>query len=181
MAALVGVLLAWRKPALRQSLAIALLVGGSLWGGGNALVAALERSRQLPELALMDLQGRPVDLHELDGRPMVVNLWATWCPPCRREMPVLEAAQKANPEIRFVLVNQGEHAEAVTRFLAEQGLEPDEVLLDAGNRLGQATASHGLPTTLFYDANGRMQHSHMGELSAASLEHGLRQMPQAQR
>ncbi|MCY1273100.1 Thiol-disulfide oxidoreductase ResA [compost metagenome] len=177
-AALVGLLLAWRKPVLRQSLAIALLVGGSFWGGGNALVTALEQSRQLPELTLMDLQGQPVDLRELDGRPLVVNLWATWCPPCRREMPVLEAAQQNHPEVRFVLVNQGEYAEEVTRFLAEQGLKPKNVLLDSGNRLGQATGSFGLPTTHFYDPRGRLQHSHMGELSGASLEHGLRQFPE---
>ncbi|MDH4563022.1 TlpA disulfide reductase family protein [Pseudomonas sp. BN411] len=176
-AALIGAGLAWRKPDLRRSLAIAVLVGGSLWGSGLALVSALERSRQLPELSLMDLQGNPVDLRALDGRPLVVNLWATWCPPCRREMPVLQAAQKANPDVRFLLVNQGEHAEAVTRYLAEQGLAPREVLLDSGNRLGQATGSFGLPTTLFYDAKGRLNHSHMGELSSASLEHGLRQLP----
>ena len=92
-------------------------------------------------------------------------------------MPVLEAAQKANPDVRFLLVNQGEHAEAVIRYLAEQGLAPREILLDSGNRLGQATGSFGLPTTLFYDAKGRLNHSHMGELSSASLEHGLRQLP----
>ncbi|MFZ6048254.1 prolipoprotein diacylglyceryl transferase family protein [Pseudomonas sp. CR3202] len=176
-AALLGALLAWRQPALRQPLVIALLAGCSVWGGGQAVVSALERSRQLPALSLMDLQGRPVDLRELDGRPLVINLWATWCPPCRREMPVLEAAQKARPQVRFLLVNQGEHAEAVTRYLAEQGLAPREVLLDSGNRLSQATGSFGLPTTLFYDPQGRLRHSQMGELSAASLEYGLRQLP----
>ncbi|MCY1528970.1 Thiol-disulfide oxidoreductase ResA [compost metagenome] len=175
-AAVTGTLLALRKPRLRRPLAIAVLVGGSLWGGGQAVVSALERSRQLPELSLMDLQGRPVELRELDGRPLVINLWATWCPPCRREMPELVAAQKARPDLRIVLVNQGEHAEAVARFLADQGLQPREILLDNGNRLGQATGAHGLPTTLFYDGNGRLQYSHMGELSAASLEHGLRRL-----
>lgn len=176
-ALLIGAILAWRTAAMRRPLAIALTVGGLLWGGAGAILAALDQSRQLPELALLDLQGNPVNLDELDGRPLVVNLWATWCAPCRREMPVLEAAQQGNPEVRFVLVNQGEHAAAVTGFLAEQGLKPKEVLLDSGNRLGQATGSYGLPTTLFYDAKGRLNHSHMGELSGASLEHGLRQLP----
>jgi thiol-disulfide isomerase/thioredoxin len=175
-AALIGAGLAWRQAALRRPLAIALTVGGLLWGGASAILSALDQSRQLPELALRDLDGKPVALHELDGRPLVVNLWATWCPPCRREMPVLEAAQKAHPEVRIVLVNQGEHAEAISRFLQQEGLSPTDVLLDNGNRLGQATGSFGLPTTLFYDPRGRLQHSHMGELSAASLEHGLRQL-----
>lgn len=178
-ATLIGAGLAWRKAALRRTLAIALAVGGLAWGGASAILSALDQSRQLPELALRDLDGKPVALHELDGRPLAINLWATWCPPCRREMPVLEAAQKAYPQVRILLVNQGEHAEAVTRYLAEQGLAPRDVLLDSGNRLGQATGSFGLPTTLFYDPRGRLQNSHMGELSNASLAHALRQLTES--
>lgn len=175
-AALTGGLLAWRKAQLRRPLAIATLVGACVWGGGNAVVAALDRSQQLPELTVLDLHGQPVELRALDGRPLVVNLWASWCPPCRREMPVLEAAQRNRPEVRFLLVNQGESAEAVQRFLREQGLSETAVVLDSGNRLGQATGSFGMPTTLFYDASGRLRHSQMGELSAASLEYGLGQL-----
>lgn len=175
-ALLIGVLLAWRTRPLRRPLAIATLVGACVWGGGSAVVAALDRSQRLPELTVMDLEGQPVDLRALDGRPLVVNLWASWCPPCRREMPVLEAAQKNRPAVRFLLVNQGESAEAVQRFLRDQGLSETAVLLDSGNRLGQATGSFGMPTTLFYDTTGRLRHSQMGELSAASLEYGLGQL-----
>ncbi|WP_271104462.1 TlpA disulfide reductase family protein [Pseudomonas tohonis] len=172
-AVLVAALQARRQPAVRRPLAIAMLVGATLWGGGSAVLGALERGRQLPEVALTDLAGKPVDLRERDGRPLVVNLWASWCPPCRREMPALQAAQQARPDLRFVLVNQGENAEHVKRFLKEQGLVLDEVLLDGGNRLGALTGSYGLPTTLFYDRDGRLQHSHMGELSGASLNRAL--------
>lgn len=175
-ALLIGALLAWRKAPLRRPLGVAAIVGACVWGGGNAVVSALDRSQQLPQLTVMDLRGQSVDLRALDGRPLVVNLWASWCPPCRREMPVLEAAQKNRPEVRFLLVNQGESAEAVQRFLREQGLSEAAVLLDSGNRLGQATGSFGMPTTLFYDAGGRLRHSQMGELSAASLEYGLGQL-----
>lgn len=175
-AALIGALLAWRQVELRRPLALAALVGVCLWGGGKAVVSALDRSQQIPDLTVMDLGGQAVDLRVLDGRPMVVNLWATWCPPCRREMPVLEAAQKQRNDVRFLLVNQGENAEAVQRFLRDQGLSSTAVLLDSGNRLGQATGSYGMPTTLFYDAQGRLKHSQMGELSAASLEYGLGQL-----
>ena len=61
-------------------------------------------------------------------------------------------------------------------FLRDQGLSEAAVLLDSGNRLGQLTGSYGMPTTLFYDAQGRLKHSQMGELSAASLEYGLGQL-----
>ena len=55
------------------------------------------------------------------------------------------------------------------------------VLLDLGNQLGQATGAYGMPTTFFYAADGRLRHSHMGELSAASLEHGLQQLAEPRR
>src|SRR3546814_14561413 len=64
------------------------------------------------------------------SRPMVLNLWATWCPPCRREMPVLEQAQGRYPGVVFVLVNQGEDRGTIHRYLDRAGLDLDHVLLD---------------------------------------------------
>lgn len=173
-AIVIGVLYAiWQRP-LRTPLSIGVVVGAMIWGAGISLLSAFESSQSIPELALRDLQGNPVALHELDDKPLVVNLWATWCPPCRREMPVLEAAQKANPDVRFVYVNQGEGQELVADFLLQQQLELSGVLLDSGARAGQAVGSRSLPTTLFYNSGGQLQHSHLGELSNASLDHSLK-------
>ena len=108
------------------------------------------------------------------GQPMVVNLWASWCPPCVREMPVLEQAQKDHPDITFVFVNQGEHPDAIRRFLNKQGLLLDNVLTDLNGNMGRITGSPAMPTTLFYDAQGRQLDSHLGELSSASLAHSLK-------
>ncbi|MDX1553417.1 MAG: TlpA disulfide reductase family protein, partial [Marinobacter sp.] len=107
------------------------------------------------------------------GQPTVVNLWATWCPPCIREMPVLEEAQDRYPGINFVFANQGEHPETINQFLSEQNLDLDHVLSDRQGGFGRAIGSQGLPTTLFYDAQGKLVDSHMGELSKASLARGL--------
>lgn len=164
----------WRKPSLRVPLASGLAIGVVISGLGFAVLHAMLSSQKLPDLSVRNLQGEPVNLHDLRGKPLVINLWATWCPPCRREMPVLQAAQQANPEVEFVFVNQGEGQQQVERFLQQQALELDNLLLDSGARLGQSVGSLSLPTTLFYDADGILQNNHLGELSSASLRHAMR-------
>ena len=114
-----------------------------------------------------------VQLADYKGGPLVINLWATWCPPCRREMPVLERAQHQRPDVTFLFVNQAESMQSVSTFLATQGLTLDNVLFDASGRLGQAVGSMALPTTLFYSAEGRLINSHLGELSQASLARAM--------
>ena len=168
----------WRLPAQRVPLTGALAVGALSWGlTAGPLLLMEESSRPLPDTALSTLEGKATDLPALaaaEGKPMVVNLWATWCPPCIREMPVFEQAQQELDDITFVFVNQGENAQHVRRFLEEHTLNLDNVLLDASNALGEVTGSMAMPTTLFYDASGRLTNTHFGELSRATLDSGLR-------
>jgi thiol-disulfide isomerase/thioredoxin len=161
--------LAWRNRAQRKALLGGAMAGALACVGGLALLASLQQRPPLPRLELPDLDGRPVALAALAGRPLVINLWASWCPPCRREMPVLAAAQRAYPGVRFVFVNQAEPAEKVRAYLRAHGLALDQVLLDSGCSLAQAAEAPGLPTTLFFDAHGRLAERRMGELSAATL------------
>ncbi|WP_277372909.1 TlpA disulfide reductase family protein [Pseudomonas sp. AA-38] len=163
----------WRQVQLRRSLGVAMGVGLALWLGGNLMLHALEQGTRLPDLQVRDMQGNPVNLRDYSGQPLVVNLWATWCPPCRREMPVLMQAQQREGAIAFLFVNQGESAALVHEFLAAQQLSLDNLLLDEQVRLGQLVGSRALPSTLFYDAEGRQVGSHLGELSHASLERAL--------
>ncbi len=172
-ALLTGIYKAWRQTPLRVPLAIGVAIGLIAWGVSFSVLSALQSSQKLPDLAVRDIAGEPVLLQDLLGKPLVINLWATWCPPCRREMPVLAAAQAANPDIRFVFVNQGEGQALVEKFLAQQQLSLDNNLLDSGGRLGQAVGSLSLPTTLFYSADGMLKNNHLGELSQASLKHAL--------
>ncbi|WP_205342741.1 TlpA disulfide reductase family protein [Denitrificimonas caeni] len=173
-AVLVGIYKAWRQAPLRVPLAIGVCVGLLVWGASFSVLNALQSSQKIPDLAVRDIAGEPVLLQDLTGKPLVINLWATWCPPCRREMPVLAAAQQANPDIRFVFINQGEGQRLVEKFLAQQQLSLDNNLLDSGGRVGQAIGSLSLPTTLFYSADGLLKNNHLGELSHASLKHALR-------
>lgn len=167
--------LMWKRAAIRRALGSAVAAGLIIWGGMSGIIALInQQTRGLPEVALTDLNERPVDLASLAGdKPTVVNLWATWCPPCIREMPVLEDAQQRYPNVNFVFANQGEHPETIRKFLMAQNLNLSHVLSDRQNRFGRVVGSHGLPTTLFYNAEGQLVDTHMGELSRASLARSL--------
>lgn len=173
-----GVWLAARagaRPALRRAFGAAALVGGGGWllGQGTIIVTGTaSQGAAAPAVALAPLDGGPTrPLPEvIAGKPAVVNLWASWCGPCRVEMPTLAAAQQRHPEVRFVFVNQGESAQAVHAYLTGERLALHEVWLDRGVALGSAVGSAGLPTTLFFDAEGRRVGAHFGVLNAAALQ-----------
>lgn len=167
-----------RHAALRKPLVLGLAAGAFVWGGMFGALRLTEKERPaLPTVLLTTPAGQPADLVRLAaGKPMVVNLWASWCPPCQREMPVLATAQQQQTGVIFVFANQGEDAVKVQSFLSARRLDLANVLLDPGTALGKAVGSTALPTTLFYDASGRLVDVHLGELSAASLASKLRQL-----
>ena len=163
----------FKKPVLRKPLLAAVFAGTMVWGGGILSLSLPGDEQKLPALALVSLQGSTVDLAQFEGKPTVVNLWATWCPPCVREMPVLHQAQAANPAVNFVFINQGESAQRVGPWLAARNLSLHNVLLDTQGQAPGVFKQRGLPTTLFFDANGRLVSIRTGELSEASLTEKL--------
>lgn len=169
-----------RRAADRRPLGPAVALGVLLWTGGDAWLAARNDATGagLPAVPLSALNGSDVKpSSELaDGRPLVVNLWATWCGPCRAELPVLAEAQRRHPGVRFVFVNQGETAAAVQAYLAREGLELSDLWLDRASQLGPAVGSRGLPTTVFVDAAGRRRHAHLGVINAAALQVALQSL-----
>lgn len=167
-----------RKPALRVPLGAALFAGVLTWGlTGGALSLIENQAERPPQTELYTLDGTTTDLESLQkrtgNRPMVVNLWATWCPPCRAEMPVLEQAQKQRSDILFVFANQAESTFTIQGFLDQMNLELDNVLRDRHGEIAQQAGSAALPTTLFYNADGRLVDSHLGQLSTATLARAL--------
>uniref|UniRef100_UPI003C7DE041 TlpA family protein disulfide reductase n=1 Tax=Pseudomonas veronii TaxID=76761 RepID=UPI003C7DE041 len=174
IALLLGALLwGWRRPALRKPLSAGVITGLAFWALASFSLNIYEKGTRLPDIALRNADGETAQLADYQGGPLVINLWATWCPPCRREMPVLENAQKQRPDVTFLFVNQAESMQSVSTYLATQGLNLDNVLFDASGRLGQAVGSMALPTTLFYQPDGRLINSHLGELSQASLARAM--------
>ncbi len=108
-------------------------------------------------------------LAALDGKPLLVNLWASGCPACRRELPLFaEAAQRG--DVRVVTINQGESLLEVARYLDQQGLERMPTLLDPHQTLMALSHAPGLPTTLYYAADGTLLTRHVGEFGRAQLD-----------
>lgn len=183
LAGVTGVV-AWRSPRRRRPLLVTVGVSVAAWGlvmlGGAQLRAAAHPS--LPEAAqVRTLDGGTKHVRTWRGRPLVINFWATWCGPCRREMPVLAQAQHDFPGVRFVFADQAESADAVRAFLKAQHLQLDHVYIDDGV-LARYYRVRGFPTTLFIDADGRLRTLHVGELSHASLRANLQRLaPQAVR
>lgn len=144
-------------------------------GGVVALVAhqgvtaALTRpAADLPAMQLIALDGSTVQLAGRD-RPLVLNLWATWCPPCRREMPMMTQLAATTPGADFVFANQGEDAAQIHRFLQAENLPATGMVRDPQHRLMAALDTVGLPATLVFDARGGLVAAHTGEISRAAL------------
>jgi thiol-disulfide isomerase/thioredoxin len=118
----------------------------------------LDRSRKgsrLPDLTLTDQAGKSLRLATLTGKPLLVNLWATWCAPCVVELPMLDKLAGAG-RIRVLTVSQDmQQTEKVAPFLAERGLGNLEPWLDPKNDLAFHYEASTLPTTILYDAQGR--------------------------
>ena len=167
---------AWRHGGSRRALALALVAATATAGIGAAAAWALRepmRDTALPAGTFTTLDGGPLQFASFIGKPVVVNLWASWCPPCRREMPVLQQAQAQNSDVVFVFANQGESAAAARAYLEKEGIDIQNVILDSDLAIGRHVRSAALPTTLFFDSGGKLVNVRMGEVSAASLSQQL--------
>ena len=153
--------------------ASALVVLSGIWFAAQSL-GAVEPKPYPFDANLMALDGSASSSPVPRGKPFLVNLWATWCPPCRREMPMLAEAAKTSA-IPILLVNQGEEPTVVREFGAELKLPAERVLLDVESSLSGTTGG-ALPATLFVDDRGEIQSIHHGEISRAALHSGIQNL-----
>ncbi|MGH3449515.1 MAG: TlpA family protein disulfide reductase [Haloechinothrix sp.] len=124
----------------------------------------------LPALRLPCLGSGPsVDLAQLTGEPTVVNVWASWCGPCRREMPGMQQVyQEYGDEVRFLGVNTRDDPRAAAAFVEELAVTYPQVI-DQDGRLLRHLGAPGLPVTLVLDAQGRVTAKHLGEMTPEQL------------
>lgn len=124
-----------------------------------------------PDFSLLTLANESFTLSDLRGKPTIINFWATWCPPCRRELPALQAAfEQHRDEIGFVAVDVKENTQTVADFVADLGLTFPVVFDQDGRVSDVAYQVRGIPTTIFVDANGVVVERHVGPLDDATIE-----------
>ncbi|WP_328987764.1 peroxiredoxin family protein [Thiorhodovibrio winogradskyi] len=117
-----------------------------------------------PAFELQTPDGARVALADLRGEIVLVNFWATWCPPCRAEMPAMERAwqELRDKGVRFLAINVDEDGGTVADFAKSLGVS-FPLLLDPGGKVTQAWPLRGLPTTFVVDADGRLRLIALGE------------------
>ncbi len=159
------------------ALVFAGLLFWSLSPKGNSLGPA-RVGEPAGDFVLADLNGRPVHLSDYQGQVVLINGWATWCPPCRAEMPTLQAFYEAHREQGFSLlaVNAGEGQPAVTGFVSQMGFT-FPVLLDPGERVLSGLGTAGLPTSFVIGRDGMVKYIHAGGITGDVLEGAGRSTP----
>jgi thiol-disulfide isomerase/thioredoxin len=176
------------KPLSRSTLFVTLLASGIfLIGAGllplliNAQQKALERAVPIlapatanfpgPQMALTDVDSNPVSMGDYQGQVILVNNWATWCPPCVTEMPELQAYYAAHVKNGFavIAIDAGDPANLVATFVKENGLT-FLVWLDPLHKSMAFFNNWDLPSSYVIDRNGIVRCSWMGGINQATLE-----------
>ncbi|MGH7761262.1 MAG: redoxin family protein [Candidatus Dormibacteraceae bacterium] len=152
--------------------------GGDGWGAPDVLQALAtiagpikapnDAGGQAPAFSLTGTDGRQVTLANLAGKPAVINFWASYCPPCRAEMPLLRRLVGQRPGMQLVLVDEGDSSQAARSFLTSVGLN-QAALLDSDLSVGHAYGAIAFPTTVFVRADGTIAARHIGQLDEGVL------------
>ena len=159
-------------------------LGAELQPGGLATQPAeteatdgTEADYAAPDFTMYDLEGNPVKLSDFEGKPAILNFWASWCGPCKSEMPDIEAAyQKYGEEIHFVILNltdgSSETVESAHGYIESQGYT-FPVYYDSGMEGAMTYGVSGVPITFFIDAEGNLMAYYQGAMSADILQQGI--------
>ena len=132
---------------------------------------------QAPDFTVYDIDGKEVKLSDFFGKPIVVNFWASWCGPCKMEMPDFnEKHRELGEEVTFLMVNMTdgsrETVDIASAFIAEQGYT-FPVLYDTTSSAAMTYSVYSLPTTFFIDAQGNAIAQATGAIDAATLQKGI--------
>lgn len=168
-----------------HGLFLAILVFGSYWIWLNRVPVAVSAPARTPQpvvdypapaFTLTTLTGETFDLSAAQGKPVVLNFWATWCGPCQRELPALQAAaERYGDRVLIIGVDQGEAPETVQRYVDQLGLT-FPIPLDVEFAVSEQYNVRGLPTTFFIDPQGVIRQMWLGEMNSITLAEGVAQI-----
>ena len=147
-------------------------------GPTSRTVSLRKRAVETPDFQLPDLRDESNTLTrtQFAGRPLVINFWASWCVPCRREMPALQGAfRAAGGDIAVIGIATRDGPSAARKF-ADRVSVHYPLALDPGGRTAEAFGVRGLPTTVFLDRQGREVARRLGEISREELGDTLRRL-----
>lgn len=127
-----------------------------------------------PDFTVQNENGSDVTLSNYFGKPIVLNLWASWCSPCKNEMPYFEEAYKENDDIQFLMVNMtsGDSKADAKAFIEEEGYT-FPVFYDIYGEAAYMYQAQSLPMTIFIDANGNMVTYGVGAFDKETLQKGI--------
>lgn len=141
---------------------------------GNATQSTEDTSA--PDFTAIDKDGNKVSLSDFRGKPVVLNLWASWCPPCKQELPDFENAYKEHTDVQFMMVNMTdgnrETLDIAQSFIQDNGYE-FPVFYDTEYSCAIAYNATSLPATYFIDENGDLIAKATGMIDAETLEKGI--------
>jgi peroxiredoxin len=152
------------KKRLKLILAIILVSGLLITScGSNPNSPAAAVGNPAPEFQLPDLDGQAISLNDLKGKPVLLNFWASWCGPCRSEMPYMQEIHEewSGDGLVLLTINIGEGLPQVQEFLQKRNLSLP-VLLDTQNNVAEQYGVQYLPTTFFIDKDGIIQEKIVG-------------------
>ena len=135
--------------------------------------AAARVDAAAPDFEWVAPSGARVSLSSLRPKPVVINFWATWCDPCKKEMPLLDKAAADHAGIAFLAVDLDEDGERIRAFFDRIGITRLEPLLDVGLTTTHRYVVLSVPSTFFVDGGGTIRHVKIGEMSEADLRTGL--------
>ncbi|WP_228116276.1 TlpA disulfide reductase family protein [Fictibacillus phosphorivorans] len=140
----------------------------------------LKRGSKAPTFSLRTLDGKQVDLNDYRGKKVIINFWATWCPPCRDEMPEMEKFynEYRNKDIEILAVNleySETNTEKVRKFVQEYKLS-FPIPLDEKNTIGKQFRAVSIPTSYFIDEKGVISNSHIGPMDYDFMKNEIDKM-----
>lgn len=136
-----------------------------------ASIEPARKGQPLSDFSLNDLEGNTVRLSDYAGQVVLINAWATWCPPCVAEMPDLQAYYQAHRAENFIIlgINAGDSLSTASAFASQKGIT-FPILLDPNVDLLTSLGIHSFPTSLLVDADGIVRNIHVGMYTAQELE-----------